>query len=74
MIERYIRPLFDERKSSLFFGSHKMARVSTAYHTLISTCRLVGISVLDYFKRVFTELSHSNKDDTGLLSEAIAGV
>lgn len=48
--ERFIRPLAGERKNSLFFGSDKMVRVSAVYHTIISTCRMQGVSVLDYFK------------------------
>ena len=54
--ERFIRPLAGERKNSLFFGSDKMARVSAVYHTIISTCRMQGVSVLDYFKRFFSEI------------------
>ena len=40
LAERCIRPLANERKNSLFFGSDKMARVSAAYHSIVSTCRL----------------------------------
>ena len=54
--ERFIRPLVGERKHSLFFGSDKMAGVSAVYHTIISTCRMQGVSVLDYFKRFFSEI------------------
>ncbi len=54
--ERFIRPLAGERKNSLFFGSDKMAGVSAVYHTIISTCKMQGVSVLDYFKRFFSEI------------------
>ena len=54
--ERFIRPLAVERKNSLFFGSDKMASVSAVYHTIIFTCRMQGVSVLDYFKRFFSEI------------------
>ena len=54
--ERFIRPLAGERKNSLFFGSDKMAGVSAVYHTIIFTCRMQGVSVLDYFKRFFSEI------------------
>ena len=40
LAERCIRPLANERKNSLFFGSDKMARVSAAYHSIVSTCKL----------------------------------
>ena len=53
--ERFIRPLAGERKNSLFFGSDKMAGVSAVYHTIIFTCRMQGVSVLDYFQRSFRE-------------------
>ena len=36
--ERFIRPLAGERKNSLFFVGSRMANVSAAYHTLLSTC------------------------------------
>ena len=47
--ERGMRQLANERKNSGFYGSHKMAAASTVYHSLIATCRKVGISVKQYF-------------------------
>lgn len=44
--ERFIRPLAGERKNLIFFGSGKMASVSAAYHTIISTCKMQGVPVL----------------------------
>lgn len=32
-----------KRKNSLFFGSGKMAGVSAAYHTIISTSKMQGV-------------------------------
>jgi len=55
--ERFIRPLAGERKNSLFFGSDKMAGVSAVYHTIISTYKMQGVSVLDYFKRFLILIS-----------------
>lgn len=55
--ERFIRPLAGERKNSLFFGSEKMACVSAAYHTIISTCKMQGIPVLQYLKEFFKQIS-----------------
>lgn len=37
LAEWCIRPLANERKNSLFFGSDRMARVSAAYHSVVST-------------------------------------
>lgn len=65
--ERFIRPLVGERKHSLFFGSDKMARVSAVYHTILSTCRMQGVSVLDYFKRFFSEIVKGRRDYEYLL-------
>ena len=55
--ERFIRSLAGERKNSLFFGSDKMAGVSAVYHTIISTYKMQGVSVLDYFKRFLILIS-----------------
>ena len=65
--ERFIRPLAGERKNSLFFGSNRMANVSAAYHTLISTCRANGISALAYLKNLFREVVKGRRDYENLL-------
>ena len=62
LAERCIRPLANERKNSLFFGSAKMARVSAAYHSVVSTCRLQGYSILEYLKKFFAEITAGNRD------------
>ena len=41
------------RKNSLAFGSHKGAEVSVIYHTFIETCKMCGVSTLEYFKEFF---------------------
>ena len=69
--EQCIRPLAGERKNSLFFGSHKMARASAIYHTVIATCRMNGISVLEYLKKFFREIVHGNNDYSQLLPQTI---
>lgn len=51
----------------LFFGSDKMTRVSAVYHTIISTCKMQGVSVLDYFKRFFSEIVKGRRDYEHLL-------
>lgn len=65
--ERFIRPLAGERKNSLFFGSDKMTSVSAVYHTIVSTCKMQGVSVLDYFKRFFSEIVKGRRDYEHLL-------
>lgn len=69
--ERFIRPLAGERKNSLFFGSSRMANVSAAYHTLISTCRMNGIPALDYLKKFFREIVNGRRDYENLLPMTI---
>lgn len=69
--ERFIRPLSGERKNSLFFGSGKMARVSTAYHTIISTCKMQGVSALQYFKMFFHAIVNGRRDYENLLPTTI---
>lgn len=69
--ERCIRPYSGERKNSLFYGSHKMARASAIYHTVIETCRLSGVSVLDYLRKFFREIVRGNRDYAGLMPRTI---
>jgi hypothetical protein len=42
-----------ERKNSLTFGSHAGVEVSVIYHTFIETCKMCGVSTLEYFKEFF---------------------
>jgi len=69
--ERGMRQLANERKNSSFFGSHKMAAASAVYHTLIATCRKTGVSIKEYFKKLFSEIIHGNKNWAQLLPMTI---
>lgn len=69
--ERNIRPLAGERKNSLFFGSHRMAEASAAYHTAIATCRMAGVSVLEYFKKFFRRIIEGERDYSLLMPRTI---
>ena len=69
--ERCIRPYTGERKNSLFYGSDKMARASAIYHTIIATCRLNGLSVLEYLKKFFREIVNGNRDYAKMLPQTI---
>lgn len=69
--ERYIRPLTGERKNSLFFGSHKMAKASAIYHTAISTCKMMGVSAVEYFKKFFRKIVEGETDYVRLTPQAI---
>ena len=60
--ERTIRKMTIQRKNSLFFYSDKGARKSTIYNTFISTCRQVGVSFRDYFRKLMKELGAGRSD------------
>ena len=66
MMKRTLRPMTVERKNSslsrllpsgrknsLTFGSHAGAEISVIYHTFIETCKMCGVSTLEYFKEFF---------------------
>ena len=67
----FIRPLAGERKNSLFFTGSRMANVSAAYHTLLSTCRMNGLSALEYLKKFFREVVNGRRDYENLLPMTI---
>lgn len=69
--ERAIRPLTVERKNSLFFGSDKMAVASTIYHTVVSTCKMQKVRVLDYLKTFFRKYVEGERDYSRLLPNTI---
>ena len=65
--KRFIRPLADEHKNSLFFVNSRMANVTAVYHTPQSTCRMNGLSTLKYLKKYFHEIVKGRKDYENLL-------
>lgn len=67
LAERFMRPLSGERKNSLFYGSARMAGIASVYHTLISTCRLMKVSVTEYFQKVFRMIVTGYDNLTSLL-------
>ncbi|HCW10771.1 hypothetical protein DW695_10745 [Bacteroides fragilis] len=69
--ERFICPLSGERKNSLFFGSDKMARVSAAYYTIISTCKMQGVPALRYFKMFLQAIVNGRRDYENFLPMTI---
>ena len=75
LAERTLRPMTVERKrsslsrllptgrkNSLTFGSHKGAEVSVIYHTFIETCKMCGVSTLEYFKEFFKAIMQGRTD------------
>ena len=62
LAERTLRPMTVERKNSLTFGSHDGAEVSVIYHTFIETCKMCGVSTLEYFKEFFKAIMLGRTD------------
>ena len=69
--ERTIRNMTIQRKNSLFFCSDKGARNSAIYNTFISTCRQVGVSFRDHFRKLMKELGTGRTDYENLLPMTI---
>lgn len=62
LAERSIRPMTVERKNSLFFCSTEGAKASAIFHTIIETCKLLGISARDYINSFLKEVSLGRTD------------
>ncbi|WP_028904626.1 IS66 family transposase [Prevotella sp. P6B4] len=67
LAERTLRPMTVERKNSLTFGSHAGAKVSVIYHTFIETCKMCGVSTLEYFKEFFKAIMQGRTDYENML-------
>ena len=71
LAERTLRPMTVERKNSLTFGSHVGAKVSVIYHTFIETCKMCGVSTLEYFKEFFKAIMQGRTDYENMLPMTI---
>ena len=71
LAERTLRPMTVERKNSLTFGSHDGAEVSVIYHTFIETCKMCGVSTLEYFKEFIKAIMQGRTDYENLLPMTI---
>ena len=72
LIDLLFARLEDDRSAfaefeSMFYGSAKMAGIASAYRTLISTCRLMKVSVSEYFRKVFRMIVAGYDNLTSLL-------
>ncbi len=65
--ERFMKPLVNERKNSRNYGSDRMANISAVYHTLISTCKLMKVSVSEYFSKVSAKIVRGCTDYASML-------
>ena len=48
-----------------------MVHVSAAYHSVVSTCKLQGYSILEYLKKFFEEIAAGNRDYGKLMPSTI---
>jgi len=65
----------------LGFGSHEGVQISVIYHTFIETCKMCGVSMLEYFKEFFNaaikreqfqmNLRNVEREQLRILSKAI---
>lgn len=62
LAERSIRPMTVERKNSLFFCSKEGAKASAIFHTIIETCKQLGLSAREYIKNFLKEVSLGRTD------------
>ena len=62
LAERCIRPMTLERKNSLFFCSEAGAKASAIFHTIIETCKQLGLSAREYIKNFLKEVSLGRTD------------
>lgn len=71
LAERTLRPMTVERKNSLGFGSHAGVEISVIYHTFIETCKMCGVSTLEYFKEFFKAVMQGRTDYENMLPMTI---
>ena len=67
----FARLLPTGRKNSLAFGSHDGAEVSVIYHTFFETCKMCGVSTLEYFKEFFKAIMQGRTDYENMLPMTI---
>ena len=70
--ERAIRPFTVKRKNSLFFSSEDGIESALKYHTLIETCKNVGLNVKEYLTYVFSRPIECDNDYEKLLPSGVA--
>ncbi len=70
--ERNVRPACVERKNSLSFASVEGIECSATYHTIIQTCRMMGIEVLKYFQAFFRKFDEGCRDFVKMIPGQLA--
>ena len=69
--ERVVRSMPTARNNSFHFGSDLNAQMSATYHSIISTVKLHGSSVLSYLGKFFTKIFEGCRDYSSLLPSCI---
>lgn len=64
LAERYNRYISLSRKNSMFFGSHAGAERAAMYYSIVCSCIMQGISVLDYITNVIKKVNMLPEDAT----------
>lgn len=72
LAERCIRPMSLERKNSLFFCSTEGAKASAIFHTIIETCKQLGVSAREYIRNFLNEVSSGRSDWENLTPSRLA--
>lgn len=67
LAERSLSTMTVERKNSSGFGSHEGVQISVIYHTFIETCKMCGVSTLEYFKEFFKAIMQGRTDYENML-------
>ena len=71
--ERAIRPFTVYRKNSLFFSSEEGVETAMTYHTIIETCKNLGLNARDYLVTAFRESMKSTPDYASINPCLLAG-
>lgn len=69
--ERAVRPFTVARKNSMHFSSEEGVGVAMIYHTLIETCKNLGMNVKSYFEYVFRHIMSAEDYDPNLLLPSV---
>lgn len=72
LVECEVCPIAVKRKNSLFFSSEDGIKSALKYHTLIETCKNVGLNVKEYFTYVFRKLIEGEKDYEKRIPDTVA--
>ena len=67
MAERTIRKLTTQRNNSLHYGSDEGVEMAVAYHSVISTVKLHGMSCWDYLGKFFKNIFNGCRDFLSLM-------